>query len=101
MEIYEIKNKIVVVWAAARIIVQKYGHTKKFAKHAVALVIRQCENFNDVKLVEFLRKDPIGKNIGYGEKLDMTTFSKVRSRMDPQIMEDLQLWIVADLLKGR
>lgn len=101
MEIYEIKNKIVVVWAAARVIVQKYGHTKKFAKHIVALVIKQCENFKDVKLVEFLGKDPIGKMLGYKKKPDQTTFSKVRERTDPQIMEDLQLWIVSDLFNGK
>ena len=101
MEIYEIKNKIVVVWAAARIIVQKYGHTRKFAKHLVALVIRQYENFKDVKLVEFLRKDKIGRILGYSKELDLTTFSKVRERMDPQMMEDLQLWIVSDILKGK
>lgn len=101
MEIYEIKNKIVEVWAAARVIVQRYGHTKKFAKHLVALVIRQYENIKDVKLVEFLGKDPIGKILGYWKKPGPTTFSKVRERMDSRMMEDLQLWIVSDLLKGR
>ena len=101
MELYEIKDKIVEVWAAARVIVQKYGHTKKFAKHVVAFVIKQHEGFEDVKLIEFLGKDPIGKILGYKKKPDATTFSKVRERMDPQIMEDLQLWIVEGLLKGR
>ena len=50
MELYEIRDKIVVVWAAAWVIVHRYGHTKKFAKHVVALVIKQCENFKDLKL---------------------------------------------------
>lgn len=54
-----------------------------------------------MKLIEFLGKDPIGKMLGYKKKPDETTFSKVRERMDPQIMEDLQLWIVSDLLKRR
>ena len=40
MKIYEIINKIPEVHAAARIIVQRYGHTRKFAKHLVALAIR-------------------------------------------------------------
>lgn len=101
MEICEIKNKIIEVWAAARVIVQKYGHTRKFAKHIVALVIKQYEKFKDTELVEFLGKNPIGKILGYVKKPDETTFSKVRERTDPQIMEELQLWIVSDLLKGR
>jgi IS5 family transposase len=101
MEISEIKNKIVEVWAAARVIVQKFGHTKKFAKHIAALVIRQCEKFNDVKLVEFLGRDPIGRMLGYRKRPDETTFSKVRERMDPQILEELQSWIVSSLLKGK
>ncbi|EQD78045.1 transposase, IS4 family protein, partial [mine drainage metagenome] len=75
--------------------------TKKFAKHVVALVIKQCESFKDVKLVEFLGKDPIGKMLGYKKKPNGTTFSKVRERMDPQMMEDLQLWISLDIMNGR
>ncbi|MGI0141361.1 MAG: hypothetical protein ACREBF_01775 [Candidatus Micrarchaeales archaeon] len=72
MELYEIKDKIVEVWAAARVIVQKYGHGKKFAKHIVALVIKQNENLKDIKLVEFLGKDPIGKLLGYKKKPNET-----------------------------
>ena len=102
VKIYEIKNKIVEVWAAARVIVQTYGHTKKFAKHVIALVVKQEQGLKtDIKLVEFLAKDPIGKHLGYKNRPDETTFSKVRERMDPQMMEDLQLWIVSNLLKGR
>ena len=101
MDIIELKNKIVEVWAAARVIVQKYGHTKKFARHAVALVIRQCENFKDIKLVEFLGKDPIGKMLGYKKKPHPSTFSKVRMRADPRIFKDVYDWIVQDRLKGR
>ncbi len=95
-------NKIVEVWAAARVIVQKYGHTKKFAKHVVALVVKQEQGLKtDIRLIEFLAKDPIGKFLGYRDRPNETTFSKVRERMNPQIMEDLQLWIVSDLLKGK
>ena len=89
MDSIELKNKIVEVWAAARVIVQKYGRTKKFAKHAVALVIRQCENFKDIKLVEFLGKDPIGKMLGYKKKPHPSTFSKVRKRADPRIFHEI------------
>ena len=41
MELYEIKNKIPEVWSIARVVVQKYGYTKKFAKQIAALVIKQ------------------------------------------------------------
>ncbi|MHB1830629.1 MAG: transposase [Candidatus Micrarchaeaceae archaeon] len=101
MEIYELKDKITELLAAARVIVQKFGHTKKFAKHSVAFVIKQHENFNDIKLVRFLRRDPIGKMLGYGRTFDETTFSKVRDRMEPEIMEELNNWIVEDRMKGR
>ena len=102
MEIYETKNKIIEVWAAARVIVQKYGHTKKFAKHVVALVVKQEQDLKtDIKLIGFLSKDPVGKLLGYRNRPNETTFSKVRERMDPQIMEDLQVWIISNLLKGR
>lgn len=101
MEIYELKNKIVEVLAAARVIVQKFGHRKKFAKHVVAFVIKQYENLKDIKLVEFLGKDPIGKILGYKSRPNETTFSKVRERMEPEILQQLQIWIVSELLKGK
>lgn len=95
-------DKIQEVGAAARVIVQHFGHTKKFAKHIVALIVKQEQGLKtDIKLIEFLGKDPIGKTLGYKKKPDKTTFSKVRERTDPQIMEDLQLWITSGLLKGR
>ncbi len=50
MRIYEIKDKIVEVWAVARVVVQKYGHTKKFAKNIVALVIKQNDILGDLKV---------------------------------------------------
>ena len=101
MEIYELKNEITELLAAARVIVQKFGHTKKFAKHSVAFVIKQHENFNDMKLVRFLRRDQIGKMLGYGRNFNETTFSKVRERMEPEIMEELNNWIVEDRMKGK
>lgn len=101
MEIYEIKDKIVEVWAAARVIVQKYGHTKKFAKHLVAFMIRQHENFTDVRLANFLGRDPIGKLLGYKNRPDPSTFSKVRDRSVPEMFKELHDWIVQDRLKGK
>ena len=61
MEIYEIRNKLVDVWAAARLHAQHYRHTGKFAKYLVAFAIRQIKKFNDVRLVRFLTNDKIGK----------------------------------------
>ncbi len=101
MEIYETKNKILEVWAAARIIVQKYGHTRKFAKHLVALAIRQIENFNDVKLVHFLMTDKIGRILGYKKTLHESTFSKVRERSDPMMFQELIDWVIEDRFKGK
>ena len=101
MEIDETKDKIVEVWAVARVIVQKYGQTKKFAKHLVAFAIRQYEDFNDRKLCEFLAKDPIGKILGYKVKPHKSTFSKVRKRAEPEMFEDLYDWIVQDRMKGK
>jgi len=48
-----IKNKIPEVYAAARVIVQRNGHTKKFAKHIVVLVIKVQKKLSDEELVEF------------------------------------------------
>jgi hypothetical protein len=102
MKQYEIKNKIVEVHAAARIIVQKYGHGRKFAKHLVAFAIRQYENFSsDEKLSEFLGKDPIGKILGYKKSPHISTFSKVRKRSDPKMFEDLHDWFIRDRFRGK
>jgi hypothetical protein len=68
-----LKNKIVKVHAAARVIVQRYGHRKKFAKHMVAFAIKQIENLTDEKLAEFLKKEPIGKMLRYTNKPNPST----------------------------
>ena len=101
MEIYELKNKITELLAAARVIVQRFGHTKKFAKHLVAFAIRQHENINDAKLANFLARDPIGKLLGYGHKPHKSVFSKVRERSDPRMFKELHDWIVQDRLRGK
>ena len=100
MEIYEIRNKIVEVWAAAHVIVQRYGHTKKFAKHIVALVIKQMDGLTDVELVDLVGTK-IGRIIGYKKRPDYSIFSKVRERAEPEIFEELNNWILQDRLKGR
>ena len=101
MKIEDLENKIPVVLAAARVIVQKFGHTKKFAKHVVAFVIKQIRRLTDAGLIEFLRKEKVGRILGYKEAIDPSTFSKVRERMEPEILEALQLWLVEGLLKGK
>ena len=71
-------------------VVQNFGHSVKFAKHLVALGIKYLKGFTtDVKLIEFLSTDPIGKEIGYGDGPCPSIFSKVRERADPQMLEDL------------
>jgi transposase len=94
-------DKIREVGAVARVIVQHFGHTKKFAKHIVALVIKQEKNLRDYQLAEFLEKDPIGKMLGYKRKPHPSTFSKVRERADPRIFKEVYDWIVQDRLKGK
>lgn len=101
MEIYEIRNKLVDVWAAARLHAQHYRHTGKFAKHLVAFAIRQIKNFNDVRLVRFLTNDKIGKILGYKKTLHESTFSKVRERSDPMMFQEPINWIVEERFKGK
>ncbi len=100
MKIEELENKIPEVCAAARVIMQVYGHTKKFAKHIVALAVRQAEDLTDVELIEFVGTK-IGKIIGYKKKPSQSTFSKVRERADPAMIEELNNWILQDRLKGK
>lgn len=101
MKIRKLENKIPEVWAAARVIVQKYGHTKKFAKHIVALVIKRLKNLTDVDLSEYVSRNGIGKMMGYRKMPHPSTFSKVRERANPAIFEDLNNWIILDCMKGK
>lgn len=89
MEIENLRNKILEVRAYARVLVQEYGHLKKFAKHLLASAIKQIKGFTDVELIEFLCVDPIGKEIGYDHRPDQSIFSKVRERSDSQMLGDL------------
>ncbi len=65
MKISKIKNKIPEVLAYARIVSIENEHTKKHAKHIVALVIKQLTQFTDRKLAEFLSANEIGRMLGY------------------------------------
>lgn len=94
-------DKIQEVGAVARVIVQHFGHTKKFAKHIVAFAIKQERNFRDLQLADFLGTDPIGKILGYKNRPHPSTFSKVRARADPRIFQEVYDWIVQDRLKGK
>ena len=100
MNIEELSNKIPEVCAAARVIVQHYGHTRKFAKHIVALVIKQVEGLTDVELVDLVGTK-IGRIIGYRKRPDYSIFSKVRKRAEPEMFEELNNWILQDRLNGR
>ena len=94
------ENKIPEVCAATRVIVQHYGHTKKFAKHIVALVIKQMDGLTDVELVDLVGTK-IGRIIGYKKRPDYSIFSKVRERAEPEIFEELNNWILQNKLNGR
>jgi len=50
------KNKIVEVLAYAREVSIRHGHTRKYAKHLVALAIKQMMHLTDRELAEFLSK---------------------------------------------
>ncbi len=96
-----IEDIIPEVMAAARIVVQKYRHTRKFAKHIVALVVKEERNLTDEKLAEFLGKDPTGRLLGYRKRPNASIFSKVRRRSDPKVFEELYNWLVQGALKGK
>jgi Transposase DDE domain len=90
MNINDLKNKIHEVMAYARVLVQQFGHTKKFAKHVVAFAIKQLKGIQtDIKLIEFVSTDPIGKEIGYNYEPESSIFSKVRERLDPEIIGEM------------
>jgi len=54
------KNKIVEVLAYAREVSIRHGHTRRYAKHFVALAIKQIMHLTDRELAEFLSKSEIG-----------------------------------------
>jgi hypothetical protein len=87
MDIENRIDKILEVYAVARVVVQQFGHTVKFAKHAVALAIKQIKHLTDEELAKFVGTNKIGKMIGYTNIPDPSIFSKFRERADPKILE--------------
>lgn len=62
--------------------------------------MKQIEDLTDVELIEFV-STKIGKIIGYKKKPSQSTFSKVRERADPAMIEELNNWILQDKLEGK
>jgi hypothetical protein len=63
------KNKIVEVLAYAREVSIRHGHTRKYAKHLVALAIKQMMQLTDRELAVFLSENDIGKILNYKQPL--------------------------------
>lgn len=96
VELEKLTNKIVEVKAIAQVVVQNFGHLKKFAKHVVAFAIKQIQGFTDEELAKFVGKEDIGKLIGYEKEPNPTVFSKFRERAEPEIFEfvaNVILWL--------
>jgi len=72
------KNKIVEVLAYAREVSIRHGHTRKYAKHLVALAIKQMMHLTDRELAEFLSESEIGRILNYKRQFNFTIFSKLR-----------------------
>jgi len=47
---------------------KRYEHTKKFAKHIVALVIKEQKKLPDEELAEFIEVNPIDRVLDYKRK---------------------------------
>ena len=100
MNINDLKTKIHEVLACARIVVKRHGHTGKYAKHIVALIIKQLRNgIPDRELAEFLSIDDIGKILEYKKHFDFTIFSKVRSKSSSMMTEVYSL-LISQVMKG-
>jgi len=80
------KNKIVEVIAYAREVSIRHGHTRKYAKHLVALAIKQMMHLTDRKLAEFFSKSEIRRILNYKQHFNFTIFSKLRKE-HTQIMK--------------
>jgi len=61
--------------------VQRYGHTKKFAKHIVTLVIKEQESLTDEELAEFMAVNPISRLLGYKGKLPPPNLLKSKKQI--------------------
>jgi transposase len=99
----DIKYKILEVLAIAEIIAIEYGHTKKFGKHYVALVIKQLNGeISDRELAEFLMNDEIGRILGYKQEFSFTIFSKLRKESTiKEAMEKILNIIINSKIKNK
>ena len=100
MEICELKNKIPEVLAYARTVSKRNGHIGKYAKHIVALVVKQTMHFTDKELAEFLSTNEIGRILGYKMRFNHTIFSKVRKNA-ANIVKELYELLVYQKMKGK
>ncbi len=100
MEIYKLNNKIPEVLAYARTVSKRNGHTGKYAKHIVALVVKQTVHFTDEELTEFLSTNEIGRILGYKMRFNHTIFSKVRKNA-ANIVKELYELLVYQKMKGK
>jgi hypothetical protein len=100
MNIEELRNKIPEVLAYARIVSKRNGHTRKYAKHIVALVIKQIMHFTDKELTKFLSTNWIGKMLGYKRHFNHMIFSKVRNTA-AKIVKELYEFLVYQKMKGK
>ena len=101
MDINNLKPKILAVWATAKVIVRRYGHTVKYAKHIAAFAMKQELQLTDENLSLFIGNNQIGKELGYKKRPHPSTFSKVRERTDPRIFEDVYNLSVQLIMKGK
>ncbi len=100
MEICELKNKILEVLAYARVVSIRNGHTGKYAKHIVALVVKQTMHFTDNELTEFLSTNEMGRILGYKTRFNHTIFSKVRKTAS-KIVKELYEFLIYQKMKGK
>jgi len=70
------KNKIVEVLVYAREVSIGHRHTIKYAKHLVALAIKQMMHLTDRELAEFLLKSEIGRILNYKQQFNFKSFQK-------------------------
>ncbi len=100
MKIYELKNKIPEVWAYAKIVSIENGHTVKYAKHIVALVIKQIMHLTDKELAEFLSTNEIGRMLHYKMHFSHTIFSKARKAAS-EMVKDLYEFLIYQKMKRK
>lgn len=101
----KIKNKIPEVFMYACMTARRFGHTAnkgaKFGKHIVALAVKQLLSLTDRELANYVRTDELGKILGYRQHVNFSIFSKVRSRSDPKMIEEIIDSIINMRFKGK